>query len=189
MEDIKKIFIKIMYSILGIIVGLLIVRFIIDQVSLNESHPIIDFFRSITNAFVAPFKEIIPERFNFPINTEAGFAGFIYVIWGSIFIVFVSSFMQDDRYEIVKDSVDSAFKFLESILLLRITFDLLSFNPETRFVELITNLSSWTDGIIENRIVGEDLNLSAIVALIIVIIFDVVSETLIQRTLKPEKKD
>ncbi len=189
MNSIKDLIIKIFYSLIGVISAILLIRFVIDQLETNEDHGLIAFLITISEGFVSPFKEILPETSNFPIVLDAGFAVLIYIIWGVLLSIFIASFFQESRKEIFKDSTDSVFKFVESLLVIRILSDFFGLNSETPFIELINNLTLWSDGVIRREIFDGRLNISAMVTLLIIVILDLIAERIIDMLVTEEKKE
>ncbi|MCA9381382.1 hypothetical protein KC678_03895, partial [Candidatus Dojkabacteria bacterium] len=150
-----------------------------DQIEVNESNSIINFLINVTNGFVAPFTDIIPPSYNFPLVLDAGFAVLIYITWGTVLVLFISAFLQESKKEIVKDSTDAVFKFVESLLVLRLIFDFFSLNLETPFVNMITEGTRWAEGLIESSFLGDRMNISVLLMLFILVIFDLITERII----------
>ena len=189
MDRVKDLIIKVFYSILGVIVAFILVRFLLDQIELNEENAIIAFLINVTDGFVAPFAEIIPSSYNFPLVLDAGFAVLIYITWGTVLVLFIAAFLQESKKEIVKDSTDAIFKFVESLLVLRLVFDFFALNADTPFVKLITNSTTWAEGLIESSFLGERMSISVLLMLFIIVIFDLITERIIEMIVSESKSE
>ncbi len=189
MDSIKDVIIKFFYSLIGIIAAILLIRFILDQLTLNEEHLLISFLLNISQGFVSPFITIIPDNYNFPIVMDAGIAVMIYIIWGVTLAIFTASFFQESKKEIFKDSTDSIFKFVESLLIIRIISDFFMFNSETSFISFINELTNWSSDIVRGDFFDGRLNISAFVTLIIIVIIDLIAERLIDTLVENQKSE
>lgn len=189
MDRVKELITKIIFSVIAVISVILVVRFLIDQIQISGDNGLINVLVSITNPFVAPFIDILPSSYNFPIRMDAAMAALVYIIWGILLAIFLTAFFQESKKEIFKDSTDPIFKFFESVLLFRILSDFVGMNELNPFIQAINSLSSFSDGVIRREMFDGRFNVSAIVVLIIILIFDLLMERVIDYLFTEKKEE
>ncbi|GAB4283506.1 MAG: hypothetical protein Kow0081_0100 [Candidatus Dojkabacteria bacterium] len=91
-----------------------------------------------------------------------------------------TSFIYDDISEIFLNLVDAFFKVVESILFIRIIADFFQLSKTSSFLDIIYSFTNWSSGIFPDLIFFDGrLNISAIIVLIGIILFDLVSESIL----------
>ncbi len=165
----------ILYGIIAIIGVLLLVRFLLDLVGASEEAGFTQLFKGITDIFIDPFKGIVakPLELGQNINLDAIVALLFFVVLGTLSIEIFTGFLFNTIYGIIENAVDAVFKVIEAILFLRIIFDLFTFDVTSPFVILIKNITSWAN-IFENpSFIAENINLSVITILVLIVILDI----------------
>lgn len=101
----------------------------------------------------------------------------VYATIGIFISEFIVSFLYDSVILIIRNVIDAIFKIIESLLFLRFIFDLFEVGFNGSFVDAIYSATNWGDGIIDTgSFLPEQVNTSILLALVIVVILDVVSD-------------
>lgn len=177
----------ILLSFIAIIAFLLFLRITFELVEANAENGFVDAIYQVTDMLLAPVDgavELKPSSELKPFNFDALIAIAFYVLGGLIFIEILTGIMHDEAEEIVQNVVDAFFKLFEFVLTLKIIFVLFdvgipkSTAPWT--ISLIYDLTSWTNIFGKLNFVYEKIDWSAIVVLIIIVVFDVLSEQMLE---------
>lgn len=184
----------IILAITGLIVAILIVRIGLDLFSASTSNSFIKFFFDISNPLIDQFDGVIEQSRNSSfrnVNVSAIVAIVIYAILGILISEIVTSFLYESYENIVQNLVDIFFKVLEFLVFSRIVIDFFLIQDRATFIQRINDLTNWTqDAFIAVKFLEGRVNLSAIIILIIIVVFDIVTESLIKSifsTVGPEE--
>lgn len=188
----------VLLSIIAIIAFLLFLRISFELVEANTENGFVDAIFQATDYLIEPTEGAVvlePGDDLDPFNFDALLAMILYVIGGLIIIEIITGIMHDEAEEIVQNVVDAFFKILEFIVTLKIIFVFFEIGvpKETApwFVKLIYDLTSWTDIVSAPEIVDANIDWAAIIVLIIIVVFDVLSEqfltSLFHRGDRPKK--
>ncbi|MEP7103417.1 MAG: hypothetical protein ABI721_01760 [Candidatus Dojkabacteria bacterium] len=170
-------------GVAGLIAAILVIRILVQMVGASTGNILIDAIYSVSNFFIYPFANAVsvPSGVALPnINVDALIAIAIYVLLAIAISEIITAFLYDNITDIIQNFVDGIFKVIELLLFIRIILDL--FNLYNRinapsFILSIFALTDWTQGIIQGiPVLNGMLNISAIIALIIVVLLDIFSE-------------
>lgn len=176
---------RVIYAIGAFIIGILLLRFFFRLFGIAAINPIINFIYQLSYPFVAPFDGIVGN-----IGTSGNAIEFTTIIailmWIGIIIIIaelVAAFIQDKPERIIFELVDSFFKLIEFMLFARLVLrafavpyginslvdfayniSAIAYNP---FAGIAPEFRLGNGGIIE---------MSTVVALVIVLVFDILSE-------------
>lgn len=181
---------SIVWGIFGIIVAIILIRVLLKFIGASESAAFVSFWYSLSENFVAAFRGIYP--FLEPISgrvileVPAVIAMLIYALVGILIGKLVSSFLEGDKVLLLSSVIDSLFKLAEFFLIGRFILKLTGATETTPFVNFMYAISSVVyepfAGILPSIRIGEYnilFETSTLIAIIIVIIFDLVSEGII----------
>jgi hypothetical protein len=190
LKRIKRTITIVVYGLVSIVVALIVVRLLLLVIGANKSSAVVAFVYGASDVFVGVFRGIYP---NIVIN-EGQFVIEIYSIIGLSFYLSlaflisksIKSVFETDPIQIITNLIDTGFKFAEFILITRFVFKLTGASVASQFVAVLYDIS----GIIYEPFKGilpgfsiPSLNAvfetSTIIAIVIIIIFDVASESII----------
>ncbi len=176
----------IIYSIFAVIVGIVLIRVFLKLVGANPNNEFAQFWYGLSDIFVKPWATIYPSYSTgkMVIETYSIVATLFYICFSVIASKSATSAFDDSRKQAIIDIVDSLFKIAEFLLITRFVFKLTAASLSSSFVHLIYDLSwvvykpfstllpsiSFEDAVFE---------ISTLVALIIIIILDIVTEQLL----------
>jgi uncharacterized protein YggT (Ycf19 family) len=171
----------ILLGMIGFIIALLFVRIIIDLAANGEKNAFFSFINTLTNPFIDPFVGFINVSSDSNINFDAIGALIIIVILGLIITEIITSFLYEDVGDIIMNLVDIFFKILEFLIFTRIIIDFFALGDSAPFVKTIKSLTNWTQDLVINQsLFDEKLNISAVIILILIIILDIATESLLE---------
>lgn len=168
----------IILALTGVIVTLLLIRFILIFVAADQTHFLVKLVLDVSYIFVYPFISFGYGGVLSSIDANALIAMLIYVVLGILISEVVTAFMQDDPNEIIIQFIDAVFKIVEFLLISRIILKIFNIQPGAgMFVQQVYTLSEWSSGILPSRdLLGGKLEISAIIVLIIVVLIDIATE-------------
>lgn len=185
------------YSIGAAIIALILIRFVLKILGASPSNTFIDIFYQISFIFVSPFQGIANDIQNGIVIVE--FTSIIsIVLWLAIILIiaeFITSFMYDEARDIILNLVDAFFKFLEFFLIARLFMRAFGVNLGVNgFVDVIYSIAGIVytpfQGIAPGITVPTGvIEISTLIALIIVIVFDIVTDGLLKSVLPDPKED
>jgi len=190
MAEFRAQFRAIIFAITGIIVAFLIFRVATDLISAPASNPLVGFIDTVTNILIYPFNGIInvPAGILSVLNFNALIAMTAYILGAILFTEIVASFLHDNLGDIIKGLVDIIFKFVEFTLIMRIIFELfvIADTPTAAsFVHAMYALTGWSQGLLFRIQFGAGfVDLSAIIALIIVALLDALIDSALSSVFK-----
>jgi hypothetical protein len=189
MENLRETIRNLIYLAIGFINTFLVLKITIDIAQITEQSFVVNLINSISGIFDSPFRNIIEIKNPAlsAINTAALIGVGVYSVTGFLLAKIITGFLYDNLEDIVQNFVDGLFKIFEFIVILRILFELFAVLPATRsseFVTTIFGLSEWTQSLLFRLPFGDGyINLSAIIWLLVLIFFDVISERYLAKLL------
>lgn len=179
------------YIILTIIVGVIVVRILLKLLGANEESQFAVFWYDLSQYFVGPFKNIYPSvepsSSKLVFETYSVVAVLVYALLTGIFAKSLTSIGSSSNIKKVKEILDLFFKISEFFLGFRFILKITGANETASFVQFINSASAIVyepfAGLLPTRVFGADgqfvLEISTLIALVVIIIFDVLSDVLI----------
>lgn len=180
----------IVFGIFGIALAIVLVRMLLVLVGANRDSQFVVFWFDMSNFFVGAFRDMYPrlqdQLLTIRVELYSVFAMVVYLILAVLTQKSATSFASSSKLDIVKDIIDSMFKFLEFFLIARFLLKLTGGSIESEFVRFIYGISAlvyepFKDILPAVRI--EDFGIifesSTLIAIIVIIIFDLVTEGII----------
>lgn len=190
LKQIRRIISLAVYGFVSIIIALIIVRIFLLLIGASNTAPVVSFIYSASDVFVGIFRGIYPDI----IVNKGQFIIEIYSIVGLFFYVCVAfltsksirSVIESDAIQIMTNLIDTGFKFLEFVLILRFLFKITGASVTSQFVTILYEVSNIIYEPFKGILPGftiPSLNVvfetSTIIAIIIIIVFDVLTEGVI----------
>ncbi|KXK26453.1 MAG: YGGT family protein [candidate division WS6 bacterium OLB20] len=180
----------VVFGIFGIALAIVVVRILLVLVGANRDSQFVIFWFDMSNMFVGAFRDIYPQLqaqlLTVRIELFSIFAMVFYLVVALLTQKSVSSFTEDSRLDVVKSIIDSLFKFLEFFLIARFLLKLTAASIESDFVRFVYGISAvvyepFKDILPAVRIAdfGIIFESSTLIAIIVIIIFDLVTEGII----------
>ncbi len=178
-------------AIAGAIIALIAIRIGLDLLGASKENVIVNFIISLSDIFIKPFNGLVelPDTIGLKfINTDAIIAAIVYGLAAIAISEIITGFLYENLEDIIQNIVDGLFKVIEFLLLIRIVFQLFGiFNVPAAptFVHSIYGLTEWSQGIVlkVNFLTGY-IDLSAIIALVIVVVVDLLAERFLNSIFK-----
>lgn len=179
------------YILLTIIVGIIVVRILLKLLGANEDSQFAVFWYDLSQYFVGPFKNVYPSvepsSSKLVFETYSVIAVLVYALLTGIFAKSLTSIGSSSNIRKVKEILDLFFKVSEFFLGFRFILKITGANESASFVQFINSASSIVyepfAGLLPTRVFGADnqfvLEISTLIALVVMIIFDVLSDVLI----------
>lgn len=166
----------------GVLISLLIIRLFLLVLGANSSQFLIQILYGFTELFVSPFTGIIPSVDIVASMAVSTFVAIVaYIVFALILSDFITSFIDDDILQILGNLFDSCLKILEFLLVARITMKFFAIASGGWFIDTVYNSTNWVKGILPSFSVGRgEVELSAVVAFVIVVVLDVTLESLLR---------
>lgn len=192
--DIESLKIKLkagIYILLTVIVGIIVVRILLKLLGANEESQFAVFWYDLSQYFVGPFNNIYPSiepsRSKLVFETFSVVAVLVYALLTGIFAKSLTSIGSSSTIKKVKEILDLFFKISEFFLGFRFILKITGANESAGFVQFVNSASSIVyepfAGLLPTRVFGTDgqfvLEISTLIALVVMIIFDVLSDVLI----------
>lgn len=181
MEGTRNLIRNIIYGAVGLISAVLILRIIFDLAQAGNNVFLKQTIVVVSDFFSYPFRSIINVSSSalVNLNADAVVSLLIYIVLGYLITKVVTGFLYDTLYDIVQNFVDGIFKILEFIIILRIIFQLFAVLPtlsSSAFVDAVYSWTNWTQSLLFRIPFGSGyIDLSALLWLGIIIIFDIFS--------------
>lgn len=168
----------IILALTGVIVTLLVIRFILIFVGADQTHFLVKLVLDVSYIFVYPFISFGYGGLLSSVDANALIAILIYVILGILVSEIITAFLQEDPNQIVIEFIDAVFKVIEFLLISRIILKLFGIQAGVGiFVQQVYALSAWSTGILPSReFLSGELEISSIIVLIIVVLIDIATE-------------
>lgn len=183
------------YITLSVIVAIIIVRILLKLLGANEVSQFAVFWYDLSSYFVGVFggiyPVIAPDASNLIFETHSVVAVIVYTLLAGILSKSLTSISATSTINRVKEVLDVIFKVIEFFLGFRFILKLTGASETADFVQFIYSASSIVykpfTGLLPTYEFGADatflLEISTLIAIVVVIIFDVLSDILIS-TLK-----
>ncbi|MFQ5492785.1 MAG: hypothetical protein ACE5DX_01325 [Candidatus Dojkabacteria bacterium] len=180
----------VVFGIFGILVAIVLIRIILRLVGANPDASFVSFWYNISDFLVNLFRDIYPvlqaNLLKVRIELFSVFALMFYVIAAFLVQKSFTSVADDDSVQILKNIIDALFKITEFLLITRFIFKLTGAAIGSGFVKFIYAVSAIVhepfQGILPTINVG-DFNIifesSTLIAIVVIIIFDLVTEGII----------
>lgn len=176
-------------GITGLLIAFLFARVVLDLIQADKQNPFVEFIKQISDFLAEPFESLaVNDTGVATINVDALISIFMYFIIGLILSEIITAFIYDNLEDIIQNFIDAIFKIFEFIFFLRIVFDFFEVNERAKFISGIYDLTNWSNNLIQIDPLDGRINFSAIIMLIIIIIFDILTESLLRGVLKPYSK-
>lgn len=176
----------IIYSIFALIVGIVLIRVLLKIVGANPNNEFADFWYTFSDIFVEPWAVIYPGIVSgrMVIEIYSIVAVLFYIIISIVASKSVSSPFEDTRKLAIIELVDSIFKAIEFLLITRFIFKITAASTSALFVRLIYDLSwivyePFATLMPAIEFEGARFEISTLVALVVIIILDLVTEQLL----------
>ncbi len=179
------------YVLLTIIVGIILVRVLLKLLGANEDSQFALFWYDLSQYFVGPFENIYPiiapSSSKLIFETHSIIAVLVYALLTGMFAKSLTSIGDSSKILKVKEILDLFFKVSEFFLGFRFLLKITGASEMAGFVRFINSASAivyepFAD-LLPTRIFGSEdqfiLEVSTLIALIVMIIFDVLSDVLI----------
>lgn len=197
LQQIRKTVSLVVYGLISLVIGSIIVRIFLLVIGANVQSGFGRFIIDVTRTFVGPFEGIYPSinisNGKFEIEIFSVIALIVYVLIAYLIQKSINSVINTDFAEILSNILDSIFKILEFILITRFLLKLTGASEVSQFVRIIFEASNVFYEPFRLLMPGANftipsLNLvfetSTLIAIIIIIIFDSVSEGFIMQMKK-----
>lgn len=168
----------IILALTGVIVTLLVIRFILIFVGADQTHFLVKLVLDVSYIFVYPFISFGYGGLLSSVDANALIAILIYVVLGILVSEIITAFLQEDPNQIVIEFIDAVFKVIEFLLISRIILMLFGIQAGVgMFVQQVYALTAWSTGILPSRdFLSGQLEISSIIVLIIVVLIDIATE-------------
>lgn len=179
------------YITVSVIVAIIIVRVLLKLLGANEVSQFAVFWYDLSNYFVGVFEGIYPviapDASNLIFETHSVVAIIVYTLLAGILSKSLTSISATSTINRVKEILDVIFKMIEFFLGFRFILKLTGASETANFVQFIYSASSIVHkpftGLLPTYEFGADatflLEISTLIAIVVTIIFDVLSDILI----------
>lgn len=198
MEDLKKKIRSIILALFGALIVVLLIRVAFTVVNVNQTTPIVKFWFTNSEFLILPFKNGFQTFVLEGLRIETAALVAILVLFLSAYLVskLITSFFNHEPQQLLKDIVDALFKFAEFLLLFRFFFKILAASDVAPFVDFIYTSSEFFYAPFQNILPGFYLvqgrgnffETSTLVAIILIIIFDIISENILNKLFEKSNK-
>lgn len=198
MSDAQSKIRNILYSIFAGIIGIVLIRVFLKLLGVNPNNEFADFWYTFSQIFVDPWKGIYGsiETDSMIIEVHSIVAVVFYLVISMVVNKSAASAFEDSRKQAIVSIVDSIFKIIEALLITRFIFKLTGASVVAPFVRLVYDFSSvihapFATLLPQIETMDIVIEISTIVALIVFIILDLVTESLtlsLLDALFPDKK-
>jgi hypothetical protein len=201
LNQIRRIISLVVYGAISLIIALIIVRIFLMLIGASTESGFVTFIYNSSNTFVGMFRGIYQN-----ININAGksvieiftlVALIFYISLGYLISKSIRSVIEADLLQVISNIIDTAFKFVEFLLITRFLLKLTGASTVSQFVSVIYEISNIIyepfQGIlpgIQVASLGIIFETSTLIAIIAIIIFDIASESMIayiNKTATPSK--
>lgn len=182
----------IIYGIFGFIVAIIFIRILLKALGANPDANFVVFWYDLSYFFVGIFDgiypNIAPESSNLVIELYSIVAMLFYMLLSFLTSKSISSVADSSALRVIQNIVDALFKFAEFLLITRFIFKITSASTASTFVEFIYSVSALVYEPFRNifpTIKVENFNIvfetSTLLAIIVIIIFDIITEGIIEK--------
>lgn len=186
-DDIRTKVRNLVYGFFAILIIIVLIRIFFTLIDANASAPVTRFwFNVISKPLVAPFQDIYPQWLLNTIRIEYSALLAVVVLFLSslIFAKLATFFLENKIYKVFVNLIDLLFKVIEFVLIFRFIF-VLSAAKFVNFGSFIHSLSAPFyepfKSILPTIPIGSGghaIELSIVIALVLFIIFDIVTESI-----------
>jgi uncharacterized protein YggT (Ycf19 family) len=185
------------YGIFGFIIAIIFIRILLMVLGANPNANFVIFWYDLSDNFVNIFRgmypNLEPERSSSIVEIYSIIAMVFYMLLAFLVSKMLTSVVESDGVQIIKNIVDTIFKVLEFFLITRFILKLTGASAESIFVNFIYGVSAIFyepfQGIFPTFKVA-DFNIifetSILIAIIVIVIFDIITEGIIDN-LRPVK--
>ncbi|MBW7953918.1 YggT family protein [Candidatus Dojkabacteria bacterium] len=178
------------FGIFGIAMAIVLVRIILVLVGANPQSQFVIFWMDMSNFLVGIFRNMYPALENQLLIINIELFSFMALVFYMLMAVLIqksfASFTEDSTVEMIKSFIDSMFKFLEFLLIARFLLKLTGAAPTAVFTNFIYSISALVYEPFKDilpAIEVKEFNIifesSTLIAIIIIIIFDLITEGII----------
>ncbi|MEI7579483.1 MAG: YggT family protein [bacterium] len=195
LKTIRRLLYALSYGIFGIIIAIILIRILFGIIGANKAAPFVSFWYTFSETFIGGFQGIFPNIGTSVapmfIEVYAVIALIFYLILAFIVSKALTSVISHSPVSIFKNVTDTIFKGAEFFLITRFLLKLTAASDVSSFVRFIYQLSDFIyqpfAGILPT-IQLKDFNIifetSTLIAIVIIIIFDLVTEGVIDKLFK-----
>ena len=176
----------ILYSIFAVIIGVILIRLMLKAVGANPANDFTRFWYEFSDIFVEPWAVIYTSIASgqYILEIYSVVALLFFMIIAGILTYSATSIFEDSRKEVIIQIVDAFFKVAEFLLISRFIFKLTDASTTASFVRFIYDFSAvvyepFANILPASQIGNVTIEISTIVALIIIIILDLITEQLL----------
>lgn len=198
MEELRSRVRKFMYALGAIPILFILLKFLFFLIGIDRTSVLINFIYSVADIFIVPFKGLVVDVVKGTAGVE--FTALVAIVaWIGIIIVItelVTSFMYETIGEILVNVIDVIFKFIEFFLLVRLLASFFGIKAgANELLDVIYAIAGIVytpfSGIAPGIPIGSGgmLEISTLVALIIVAAVDYVSDGILSNIFLGEKKE
>ena len=197
-DDLRKKIRIIIFGILGIIIAILLIRIVLIFLGANQATGFMQFWNTISMPIISIFEGVYNKWLfgTIKIETASLLAIIVYTILALIGERIISAFFQSKSSNILIYFFDSLFKLVEFILLLRFFLRITGADSGAPFSNFLFYISSFVYQPFRNILPGFSFGdrgeyvfeTSTIIALVIIIIFDVISDGILRNLFQKNEK-
>jgi hypothetical protein len=167
---------------------MLLFRFVLILVGASEAHFVSGFIYNLTGPLMQPlegFNWVLVAGFTFDFTVLI--AVVFYITLGILISSFVTAFIDDDPLKIAMEVIDSIFKFIEFLLLVRFILRVFAvFYNQSPLSNSVYDLTAWAPGLLPDIKFGNGvIELSTLLILVIVIAIDLGFENFFEKYVEP----
>ena len=192
LKQIRRIVSIAVYGLVSIVIALIIVRILLLVIGASQSAAVVSFIYSASDTFVGMFRGIYPNIVvnggQFIIEIYSVVALLFYVSVAYLISKSIRSVIEADIIQIITNLIDTGFEF---VLVLRFIFKLTGASLASQFVTVLYQISNVIYEPFKGILPGFSIpsinvifETSTLIAIIIIIVFDVVSEGIINHLRK-----
>lgn len=167
---------------------MLLFRFVLILVGASGAHFVSGFIYNLTAPLMQPlegFNWVLVAGFTFDFTVLI--AVVFYITLGILISSFVTAFIDDDPLKIAMEVIDSIFKFIEFLLLVRFILRVFAvFYNQSPLSNSVYDLTAWAPGLLPDIQFGNGvIELSTLLILVIVIAIDLGFENFFEKYVEP----
>jgi len=190
LKQIKRLVTIAVFGLISIVIAMIIIRIFLLVIGANKSSQVVTFIYGASDVFVGMFRGIYPDiivnngQFVIEIFSLVGL--FFYVTVAFLVSKSIRSVLETDIIQLLTNLIDTGFKFAEFVLIMRFVFKLTGASVTSQFVTALYEISAVIYEPFKGILPGFSIpslnsvfETSTIIAIIIIVVFDIASEGII----------